>query len=155
MKRVRIPTGALIAGTAFAQVPTDGDAAGAWVPDQPPGVVSADEQLMTPFEGTAQASVMIVPTPVVGEEWTPNLERQFLRLAEKEAVEGLTPAERKNLDVLGEERNLLKTPRSGEEILKDFEARKLTFELLSAMDKYAKFHHARTPPRQTKRSTKA
>lgn len=74
------------------------------------------------------------------EEWTHERERHFAVLAEKEALGKLTPAEKEEINRLSFLRRGLKNPRAGEELLWEYQQRKLTRNLVEALTQYVHFH---------------
>lgn len=74
------------------------------------------------------------------EEWTHERERHFAVLAEKEALGKLTVVEKDEINRLSFLRRGLKNPRTGEELLWEFEQRKLTRNLVEALTQYVHFH---------------
>ena len=67
------------------------------------------------------------------------MEKQFLRLAEKEALGQLVSQEKTKLVHLSSLRYALKVPRKGEEILKEFQQRQVMNDLLMALQRYVQF----------------
>jgi len=77
-------------------------------------------------------------------EWSSALEQEFKTLAEKEALGKLNPKEEASLGQLSDLRRSLKTPRSGEELVWEFEARQLTNEMIRALNRYVNFYKVAT-----------
>lgn len=73
-------------------------------------------------------------------DWTDANEQRFGELAEKEALEELRDNDAVELEKLTQLRRSLKNPRPGVEILWEYEQRKLTLELLKALNRYVTFH---------------
>ncbi len=88
-----------------------------------------------------QASHSIPSIPHLDVAWTSELERKFLDLAGLEAVGGITAQGRQELERLSSLRRSLRNPRSGEELLLEYEQRRLTKDLLAALDSYVTFHN--------------
>jgi hypothetical protein len=78
--------------------------------------------------------------PIPDLEWADDHEARFLHLAELEALNRLTSNERMELEVLNERRRALKNPRSGEELIWEYEQREVTSELVGALTRYVRFH---------------
>jgi len=74
-------------------------------------------------------------------EWSPAQEKRFLALAGGEATDSLSPEEQTELERLSRLRRALKNPRRGEELLWEYEQRKLTRDLISALSRYVTFHN--------------
>jgi hypothetical protein len=73
-------------------------------------------------------------------EWTPESERRFIRMAEKKAVGELSFKAKVEFERLSEIRRRLKNPRTGQEIIAEYEQRMLTRDLVAALEKYVSFH---------------
>jgi gamma-glutamylcysteine synthetase len=73
-------------------------------------------------------------------EWSPKLEARFRRLAEDKALKTLSLKGKVEFEKLMQLRRQLKNPRTGEEILREYEQRKLTRDLVNALSQYVKFH---------------
>ena len=74
------------------------------------------------------------------EEWTREREQRFANLVEKEALAKLTSPEKAEIERLSLLRRGLKNPRTGEELLWEYEQRKLTRNLVEALTRYVHFH---------------
>lgn len=143
MKKIPFPAGAIMAGAALAHLS---------VSDAPstrttvvsitvPSATSHDnsefvKQPLHADENGCEQNVCIGD----GQEWTKKQERQFLRLAEQEALGRLNSQASLELERLSTLRNTLKSPRSGEDVLRDFDHRKITRDLLTALSRYVAFH---------------
>jgi len=140
MTRIPIPTGALLAGTAIASLPTGSIETTQAPPlSEPVGVVSsAPSEIATGDSADASATPEQTIVPLE-QEWTSRMEKQFLRFAEKEALSQLTRQERAELDRLSSLRYALKVPRKGEKILKEFQQRQIMNDLLMALQRYVQF----------------
>jgi hypothetical protein len=79
-------------------------------------------------------------------EWTPSHEKKFLQLAGREATGELTGDETSELERLSQMRRGLKNPRSGEELLWEYQQRELTRDLISALSRYVTFHNPPSYP---------
>ena len=141
--KIPIPTGALLAGTAFASFPSASSVASRDMPPLAPiGIVSSvGLHAATEADSDESPSLNLARVPP-SHEWNSKLERRFLRLAEREAVGPLTPQERAELENLTALRFRLKVPRRGEEVMKEFQQRQLTNDLLLALQRYVQFHNA-------------
>jgi hypothetical protein len=89
-----------------------------------------------PSKATETHNGIIPPT----EEWTNERERRFAILAEREAFGKLAVLEKDELNRLSFQRRGLKNPRTGEELLWEYEQRKLTRNLVEALTRYVHFH---------------
>jgi hypothetical protein len=82
-------------------------------------------------------------------EWTPVLEGKFTRLARMKALGRLGLEQQVEFEKLSAFRRGAH-PRSGEEIIAEFNQRVLTRELVQALTKYVEFHeHAQDRQRKT------
>jgi hypothetical protein len=72
--------------------------------------------------------------------WTRQLEDKFYRLAQKDALHQLSLAGRIELERLVAYRRQLKNPRTGEEVVAEYEQRMLTRNLVVALSQYVKWH---------------
>lgn len=73
-------------------------------------------------------------------EWDSKLEARFLRLVEKKALGHLSLNALIEFERLSEQRRRLKNPRTGEEIIAEYEQRMVTRNLVKALAQYVKFH---------------
>ena len=144
-----MPAGALLATAAIAQLSLVEEAQTTTKPPRqgPTGVAVAtpDEPSIAPVVGEESEATAIVLAEA--EDWTPQLERRFLRLAERNAVDELRADEAKEYGRLLSLRNRLQVPRSGEEVLREYEQRKLTNDLLIALQRYVQFHTGTNRPK--------
>jgi hypothetical protein len=140
--RIPVSASALIAGAAIAQMPirTGAFTAGDKLTHEPVGITAASLSQVSPGDGQESFETRIVVAPA--QEWTPRLEQRFLRLAEKEALGKLSLDEARRLEELTTLRNALKVPRSGEEVLREYEQRKVTNDLVVALQRYVQFYKA-------------
>jgi hypothetical protein len=91
---------------------------------------------------TSQASAPETPVllPYIEEEWTDAQQKRFQELAVDEAVGTLGPDETVELEQLTLRRRVLQSPRSGSEILWEFEQRRRTHDLLKILRRYVEFY---------------
>lgn len=142
--KFQIPSGAVLAAALIQTPPAHG------VSSTAPHSVSINEDVS---EASAEcdfslpknvedigATLEIIVPPV--PEWTPKHEKRFFRLAEFEALGTLAPKEKTELEQLTSSRYQLKTPRSGEQVLLEFQQRRVTHGLLQALEKYVAFQKA-------------
>jgi hypothetical protein len=73
-------------------------------------------------------------------EWSKRMEKRFEQLSISEAFGRLSSGERDELENLTKERRRLHHPRTAEEILFEYQQRKVTSELVKAVQKYVNFH---------------
>ena len=152
MIRIPIPTGALLAGAALAQLPgqdatmTANIVSTEAMPTDFAAAIPANTPIPTQhsLDATRLHVNALVPHD---QEWNKKMERRFLLLAEKEAVGKLNATEGVELERLSQFRNASKVPRSGEEILREFKHRQVTYDLLQALQRYVDFNKA--PRHQT------
>jgi len=74
------------------------------------------------------------------EEWDSANEKKYYRLVEREALGKLRDMETEELERLAAQRRTRRNPRTGEEVIKEFEQRQLTRSLVEALTKYVNFH---------------
>ncbi len=74
------------------------------------------------------------------EEWDSAKEKKYYGLVEREALGKLRHKETQELERLAAQRRTRKNPRTGEEVIKEFEQRQLTRSLVEALTKYVNFH---------------
>jgi hypothetical protein len=74
------------------------------------------------------------------KEWTKAMEKRFEALSIGEAFSKLSGQEKKELEEMTKERRRLHHPRSAEEILFEYRQRKLTSNLVKAVQEYVTFH---------------
>ena len=92
----------------------------------------------------AGASPIEVALPV--SEWTNALEREFLSLAVTSATGKATAAQEQRLASLQATLRRLKFPRTTEEIVTEYQARRTTRELADALQKYVRLRDSKTDP---------
>jgi hypothetical protein len=88
----------------------------------------------------AEISTSTVQLPMPDLEWTSVHEDKFLDLAGREATGELKPGEEFELERLAGLRRGLKNPRRGEELLREYQQRELTRDLIAALSRYVTFH---------------
>ncbi len=104
---------------------------------------SAASELVAEFSTTSeltQISDAGREIPIFDDEWTAEKEQRFALLAEREALGKLSPSENKELEALSTARRALKNPRSGGELIWEYEQRKITRDLVDALTRYVTFH---------------
>jgi len=74
------------------------------------------------------------------QEWTAKEESKFNRLAERKALAKLTLKENVDLEILAAIRRQLKNPRTGEEIIAEYEQRMITRNLVKVLAEYVTWH---------------
>jgi hypothetical protein len=77
-------------------------------------------------------------------EWTPKLEAKFNRLAQSKALNELSLTGNVEFEKLTAYRRQLKNPRTGEEVIAEYEQRMLTRDLVQALAKYVNWHRHHT-----------
>jgi hypothetical protein len=73
-------------------------------------------------------------------EWTPKLESKFTRLAQSKALKQLSLAGQIEFERLSSYRRQLKNPRTGEEVIAEYEQRALTEKLVQVLGQYVEWH---------------
>lgn len=73
-------------------------------------------------------------------EWTPKLEAKFNRLAQRKAFNELSLVGNVEFEKLSAYRRQLKNPRTGEEVIAEYEQRMITRDLVQALAKYVNWH---------------
>ncbi len=119
------------------------EVAGTELEFSPPLGPSAASELVADIfttTGLTQISEAGREIPILDEEWTAEKEQRFALLAEREALGKLNRSEKDELEGLSMARRALKNPRSGGELLWEYEQRKITRELVDALTRYVTFH---------------
>ena len=98
----------------------------------------SQELLDKTFEETTGKSQPVAPE---FQEWTPALEAKFRRLTEDKALKRLSLKAKVEFERLAAVRRRLHNPRSGEEVMAEYEQRMLTRNLVSALTQYVEFHN--------------
>jgi hypothetical protein len=98
--------------------------------------LSAATQVTT--RAAASAAILETASPV--EEWTMALQKQFKKLAVKEALEKISRQEADRLEQLTSMRRAYQSPRSADEVLWEYEQRQLTQQLLETLKNYVEFY---------------
>jgi hypothetical protein len=136
--KFQLPSGAVLAAALIQAPPAHGESSAS------PHTVTIQEDVSEAAtehdfalpkdvrDSSAPLEIILPPVP----EWTPKHENRFLRLAESEALGTLTSKEKSELEQLSASRYQLKTPRSGEQVVLEFQQRRATHELLQALEKY-------------------
>jgi hypothetical protein len=78
-----------------------------------------------------------LPEPMA---WTRELEAKFQRLAQRHALGELSLGGKVEFETLSARRRHLKNPRTGEEVIAEYEQRAITRELVQALAKYVNWH---------------
>jgi len=73
------------------------------------------------------------------EEWSSKLDKEFRKLAAKEAFSEINDKEQQRLDDLAKARERLVYPRSAEEILAELQHEEMVKSLTQALEKYVRF----------------
>jgi len=95
--------------------------------------------------GQASASPASIRIRDEQEEWTESEHKRFEELAVAEAVGELGADEAFELEFLTLSRRDRQKPRSGDEVLWEFEQRRLTAELLDTLSRYVEFYEGADP----------
>jgi hypothetical protein len=80
----------------------------------------------------------VVNFPVAGE-WDHNASRRFFELVDREAKNLATMQEIEELESLSNLRRQFEAPRSGEEVLREYEQHQLIRDLLQSLTRYVEF----------------
>jgi hypothetical protein len=86
------------------------------------------------------------------QEWTAKLEQKFVKLARIKALGRLSLEQLADFERMSAFRRAAEHPRSGEEIVAEYQQRILTQELVTALTKYIEFHRHHSPHSQRKTS---
>lgn len=121
-------------------VAVDGASPGVQLPSSGIASDQAREWLSAGGEAPAVDDYIKVSVPLF--DWTKAHENRFAELAEKEALGDLSADGAVDLERLTQLRRGLKNSRPGVEILWEYEQRKLTHDLLKALNRYVTFHKA-------------
>jgi hypothetical protein len=98
---------------------------------------------------TALTPLLKTMSPI--DEWTTALQMEFRQLAIKEAEDKISPKEVNRLEELTTLRRVHQHPRSADEVLWEFEQRRLTERLLATLKSYVEFYEG---PSEAWRSAK-
>lgn len=82
-------------------------------------------------------------------KWTRKMERRFEELSIAEAYSAISDRQQTELEDLSFERRRLHHPRTADEILFEYRQRKVTSNLIKAVQAYVKFHDAPNSSRST------
>lgn len=106
----------------------------------------------TGFSHASDSMRLVIPGDLAEERWTDAEQKRFHELAVEEAVGSLTPEEVVELEQLTILRRAYQSPRTGNEVLWEFEQRRWTDDLLKTLRKYVEFYDradsARPPARE-------
>jgi hypothetical protein len=84
-------------------------------------------------------------------EWSRKMDKRFEQLSIAEALGRISVAEQDEIENLTKERRRLHHPRTAEEILFEYQQRKVTSDLVKAVQKYVNFHDLPHQARDTTR----
>jgi len=87
----------------------------------------------------------VVSAPSQEQQWTEAEQKRFQELAVEEAVGSLSTNEAHELEQLTILRRAFDKPRSGDEVLWEFEQRRRTSELLKTLRRYVEFYEGADP----------
>lgn len=90
--------------------------------------------------GHVSAPATHVLLPALEEGWTDAQQKRFQELAVEEAVGTLSADEMGELEQLTVQRRAFQNPRTGSEILWEFEQRRRTHDLLNTLRRYVEFY---------------
>jgi len=94
--------------------------------------------------------------PVVAGEWNPKAGRRFFELVDREARDVATAQDIEELEGLSKLRRQFEAPRSGEEVLREYEQHQLIRNLLQSLTRYVEFARgAPAEPSSTRPRAKA
>jgi hypothetical protein len=99
------------------------------------------------FPGQVSAPATRIVFPDIEEEWTDAQQRRFQELAVEEALGTLSMDEAAELEQLTLMRRALQNPRTGREILWEFEQRRRTHDLLKTLRRYVEFYEGASSTR--------
>jgi hypothetical protein len=100
------------------------------------------------FRGAALTPLFEATAPI--DEWTTDLQKEFKELAVKEAEDKISAEGVNRLEQLAVLRRMYQHPRSADEVLWEFEQRRLTERLLATLKSYVEFYEG---PSEAWRST--
>lgn len=149
-ERISIPSkGTAFAGGLVAAAAIAGEAA-------QPSIITGDEIMSasavsdpSPLSSVPDVSVCDTQTiceiPDLDEiKWNRTHQTRFDVLVDKEAFEKISPAEIQELEQLDSLRRTKLAPRTGEEIVAEYRARRETERVLKALRRYVQFFNAKS-----------
>jgi hypothetical protein len=95
--------------------------------------------------GPTTSGVQTIPVRDEEKEWSESEQKRFEELAVAEAVGELNDDDVLELEQLSQVRRSVQQPRSGDEVLWEFEQRRLTAELLETLSRYVEFYEGPDP----------
>jgi len=106
--------------------------------------------VLTELAGDQEVS-SAVSFPVAGE-WDHKAGRRFFELVDREAKNLATVQELEELEELSNLRRRVEAPRSGEEVLREYEQHQLIRNLLQSLTRYVEFIHTSPTEQSSTRS---
>jgi hypothetical protein len=91
----------------------------------------------------------------VASEWDNKSDRRFVDLVDREAKSVATTLELDELEVLSDLRRRFEAPRSGEEVLREYEQQQLVRDLLQSLTRYVEFIGTTAKPGSARSRAKA
>ncbi len=107
------------------------------IPFPVPSLATIDQDQPSTTPTKISQSQSEIPEPI---EWTPKLEAKFNRLAQSKALNQLSIIANVEFEKLSAYRRQLKNPRTGEEVIAEYEQRMLTRDLVQALANYVNWH---------------
>jgi len=121
-----------------------------------PGDGAIDQELTIPMPKEQELASTSPANFLIPPEWDAGSAARFEQLVEKEALGLVTPDDIEQLEGLSALRRLAIVPRTGEEVMREYEQGQLIRDLLRSLTRYVEF--AKQPadrPNKTRTGTKA
>jgi hypothetical protein len=152
--RTKIPV-AVLGGTlqvaAFLNLPTgearNADSAKAALLSQPDVTGEAVTEIPVAIEFEETGEINAPTTFRVQPEWDKTTAHRFKQLAEREALGVASSEEIEELEYLSEIRRRSEAPRSGEDVLREYEQGQLIRDLLQSLKRYVEFEQRTASPK--------
>jgi len=100
-----------------------------------------------PDDKIDQAQFEIQIPTLADEDWTKQQNQKFQQLAVKEALGTISSKEIVELEYLSKQRRELESPRTGEEIIQEYQRIQITQDLLRSLRKFVNFYESTSSPR--------
>ena len=95
----------------------------------------------------ASENVQTIRLAEPATKWTKQMAKRFDELSIMEAFGKISPEQMIELEDLAQDRRNLKYPRSAEEVLWEYRQRRITSNLVKAVQEYARFYNFSDPTR--------
>lgn len=113
------------------------------------GQFTPSQRIVPTLSNRVEENIHVVSFNRRPTNWTKQMGKRFDELARLEAFGKITPPQLSELEMLASDRRNLQYPRTAEEILWEYNQRRLTTNMVKAVQEYAKFHECANSERKS------